>query len=232
MEQVRTLLGIDEAGRGCVLGPMVFGAFLSTADVESELRAAGVRDSKRLSKKKRAALAKRFTEAASGLNGPKQWGRHETVSIPPSRLDAGSLNEIGKEVIVELTLKFRPDVLILDAPVPPRGIPKYRDQILEQLAQAGFDTSKLELVAENGADDTFPCCSAASILAKTHRDRELASLEEALGRPIGSGYPSDPKTVSFLRDLWQRDRLWPPFVRTKWETARRIVAESSQARLL
>ena len=185
-----------------------------------------------IAKKKRAALAKRFTEAASGRSEPKEWGRHETVSIPPSRLDSGSLNEIGKEVIVELTLKFRPDVLILDAPVPPRGIPKYREQILERLTQAGFDTSKLELVAENGADDTFPCCSAASILAKTFRDRELASLAEAVGRPIGSGYPSDPKTVSFLRELWQRDHVWPPFVRTKWETARRIVAESSQSRLL
>jgi ribonuclease HII len=232
MKKARTLLGIDEAGRGCVLGPMVFGAFLSTDEVEQQLRAEGVRDSKRLSKKKRALLAQRFQDAASDLEKPGAWGRHETVSIPPSRLDSGSLNEIGKEVVVELTLRFRPDVLILDAPVPPRGLPKYREQILARLAQAGFDISKLELVAENGADDTFPCCSAASILAKTFRDRELALLEDAVGRSIGSGYPSDPRTVSFLRELWARDRAWPPFVRTKWETARRIVAENSQGRLL
>ena len=122
MKKARTLLGIDEAGRGCVLGPMVFGAFLSTDEVEQQLRAEGVRDSKRLSKKKRALLAQRFQDAASDLEKPGAWGRHETVSIPPSRLDSGSLNEIGKEVVVELTLRFRPDVLILDAPVPPRGL--------------------------------------------------------------------------------------------------------------
>lgn len=228
---MRTLLGIDEAGRGCVLGPMVFGAFVSTEAGEATLRSAGARDSKKLSKKKRAALAARFVQAAERGAGPEEWGQHCVVSVPPEELDAGSLNEIGKDVIVRLALEFRPDVLILDAPVPPRGIPNYRAQILDRLRSAGFDPSGLEVIAENGADDTYPCCSAASILAKTVRDARLRELELAQGVPIGSGYPSDPKTVSFLRELWRREGVWPPFVRTKWETARRIVAESSQARL-
>jgi len=205
-----------------VLGPMVFGAYLSTDSGEDALRGIGVRDSKKLSAKKRSVLREVLPGLAEDFR---------IVPVPPSELDARSLNEIGKDVIVRLAVALQPDVLILDAPVPPRGIPAYRRQILERLEEAGFDTSSLELIAENGADDTYPCCAAASILAKTHRDALLQQLEEAQGRPIGSGYPSDPKTVSFLKDLWARDGAWPPFVRTKWQTARRIVAESTQGRL-
>ena len=213
---MRTRLGIDEAGRGCVLGPMVFGAFLSTEAGEESLRSAGVRDSKKLSKKRRAALRTVLPGMAEG---------HRIVSVSPAEIDGSSLNDLGKDVIVRLALELQPDVLILDAPVPPQGIPAYRQQILERLRAAGFDTSGLQVVAENGADDTYPCCSAASILAKTHRDALLAELEQAQGRPIGSGYPSDPKTISFLKDVWARDGVWPSFVRTKWETVRRIEAE-------
>lgn len=195
---------------------MVFGAFLGTEGGEEFLRAAGVRDSKKLSKKKRAALRELLPGMAQG---------HRIVAVSPTEIDGTSLNEIGKHVIVRLALELRPDVLVLDAPVPPSGIPAYRAQILGLLEAAGFDTSALELIAENGADDTYPCCSAASILAKTHRDALLAELEQAQGRPIGSGYPSDPKTIAFLKDLWARDGVWPTFVRTKWETVRRIEAE-------
>jgi ribonuclease HII len=201
---------------------MVFGAFLSSEDGEDLLRGLGVRDSKKLSAKKRSALREVLPDLAEDFR---------IVPVAPSELDANSLNEIGKDVIVRLAVALQPDVLILDAPVPPAGIPAYRRQILQRLEAAGFDTSALELIAENGADDTYPCCAAASILAKTHRDALLAQLQEEQGRPIGSGYPSDPKTVAFLEHLWRRDGAWPPFVRTKWQTARRIVAESTQGRL-
>lgn len=201
-----------------MLGPMVFGAYLSTDGGEDSLRSIGVRDSKKLSKKKRERLRQVLPGMAEG---------HSIIAVEPEELDGASLNEIGKDVIVRLALELQPDVLILDAPVQPAGIPAYRAQILQRLESAGFDTSRLELIAENGADDTYPCCSAASILAKTHRDALLAKLEEAQGRPIGSGYPSDPKTVTFLKDLWAREGAWPHFVRTKWETVRRIEAEST-----
>ncbi len=126
-------------------------------------------------------------------------------------------------------MAFRPDVLVVDAPVPPGGIPAYAAELKERLAALGL--TEIEIVAENGADDRHPCCSAASIFAKTDRDGSLKELQDEAGSPLGSGYPGDPRTVDFLRTTWDRERRWPHFVRTKWETVRRIVAESAQGQL-
>ena len=185
-----TRLGIDEAGRGCVLGPMVFGACLVQGSAVVGLRKLGVRDSKKLS------AAKRY-ELADDLPGHVDAWR--TVSVEPPELDAESLGEIGKRVIVQLAVQYRPDVLVLDAPVPPNGIPRYRQDIQRRLEAAGVHG--VEIVAENGADDTYPCCSAASIFAKTHRDTTLRAIEAKVGVPLGSGYPGDPATIKVIIEV-------------------------------
>lgn len=215
-----TRLGIDEAGRGCVLGPMVFGAFLVAEEDEESLRALGARDSKKVSAKKRVAMRGKLEEAAEA------W---RVVQIPPSTLDAESLGEITRRVIVDLAVELRPDVLVLDAPVPPKQIPRYRAELLDRLAARGL--RGIEIIAENGADDTYPCCSAASILAKTTRDASLEAIQEVAGTPLGSGYPSDPKTRAYLKNVWIEQGAWPSWVRTKWDTIRRVVAECEQPRL-
>ncbi len=215
-----TRLGIDEAGRGCVLGPMVFGACLVDSRREKKLRKAGFRDSKKVPAEKREKLRD------EALTMSKTILAHRVVELSPATLDSKSLNVLGKEVIVDLAVELRPDVLVLDAPVPPKQIPGYVKDITERLEARGV--TGMKIVAENGADDTHPCCSAASIFAKVHRDAELRKIEADVGVPLGSGYPGDPHTVAFLKDRWTRDRAWPDCVRTKWETARRIVAESAQ----
>ena len=217
-----TRLGIDEAGRGCVLGPMVFGACLVHEEHEQKLRTLGFRDSKKVAKKKRVVLRDLGRTMDEILD-------HRVVELSPARLDAASLNVLGKEVVVDLAAELLPDILVLDAPVPPKQIPRYIADIAERLADRGVTT--IEIVAENGADDTHPCCSAASIFAKVHRDEELRRIEAEMGVPLGSGYPGDPHTVAFLEDRWARDRAWPSCVRTKWETARRIAARGAQQNL-
>jgi ribonuclease HII len=201
---------------------MVFGACLVDADREGELREAGFRDSKKVPKKKREELRDTGMEMTTIL-------AHRVVEVAPAQLDAKSLNVLGKEVIVDLAVELLPDILVLDAPVPPKQIPKYVADITARLAARGV--TGMTIVAENGADDTHPCCSAASIFAKVHRDAELRRIEADLGEPLGSGYPGDPHTVAFLRNRWARDHAWPDCVRTKWETVRRIVAESAQGQL-
>jgi ribonuclease HII len=164
---MRTRLGIDEAGRGCVLGPLVFGALLVDEAREHELRTLGARDSKKLSRKRREALRDPLAAASLG------W---TTVEISPAAIDAGNLARLGEDAIVALVERFTPTVVVLDAPVPPRGIPAF----VARLRARGLTA---EIVAENRADDTHPCCSAASVFAKTVRDGRLAELEERAGVP-------------------------------------------------
>jgi len=199
---------------------MVFGACLVEETNEPSLRDMGVRDSKKLTKDQREDLRARIPAVAI---------RWETVAIEPDAIDAESLGLIGKRVIVDLAERLRPDVLVLDAPVQPSGIPAYIRDIRARLAAVGVHD--IEIIAENGADDTYMCCAAASIFAKTTRDARLQGIEVEAGVPLGSGYPHDPKTTHFLRDHWTREQKWPSFVRTKWDTCRRIVAESAQGQL-
>ena len=214
-------LGIDEAGRGCVLGPMVYSGCLVHVDHEPSLTDAGVRDSKKLTAKKRAEL-RTFVESTAA----------DFVIHPfsPAELDATSLNELGKRALVQFTARFQPDVLIFDAPVPPKQIPGYIADLRVRLAAAGV-RSDLRIIGENGADDRYACCAAASILAKTERDKLLAAIEAEAGAPIGSGYPGDPRTRAWLEAVYDPERGFPPSVRTKWETARRIVAARAQQSL-
>lgn len=216
-----TRLGIDEAGRGCVLGPMVYAGCLVELDDEPSLRAAGVRDSKKVPKKKRIEL-RPLVETTSVA--------FEIVPLEAKVLDATSLNELGKRVLVDLTVRLAPDILVFDAPVPPRQIPGYVKDLRARLEARGV-SPELPIIAENGADDTYPCCAAASILAKTERDAILASLEAEAGEPIGSGYPGDPVTRAWLKRSYSPEAGFPHFVRTKWETAKRVVAESAQGSL-
>jgi len=217
---MRTLLGIDEAGRGCVLGPLVYGAALIGEDDQAGLRTLGARDSKKIKARERARVRAAMETACVG------WA---VVRLEPAVLDGESLNELGSRVIVDLAVEHRPDVLVLDAPVPPAGIPRWVASLTERLAARGVDG--IEIVAENGADDTYPVCSAASVFAKTDRDGVLAELESAAGAPLGSGYPSDPKTRAWLQSVYDETGDFPPFVRRKWETVRRIVAAGRQGRL-
>ncbi len=218
-----TRLGIDEAGRGCVLGPMVFGACLVDATREKRLRTAGFRDSKKVPADKRVRLRDEALAMSETILA------HRVVELSPAILDSKSLNVLGKEVIVDLAVELRPDILVLDAPVPPKQIPGYVEDITIRLSARGV--WGMVIVAENGADDTHPCCSAASIFAKVHRDAELRRIEAFEGEPLGSGYPGDPHTVAFLKKRWAENRAWPACVRTKWETARRIVAAEAQGSL-
>jgi len=199
---------------------MVFGACLIREEDVDRLRAMGTRDSKRLSAKKRQSLRAELQDSVVA------W---RTVEISARTIDQKSINNLGKEAIVDLVVELKPDVVIVDAPVPPRGIPTYRNQLEQMLEQRSADP--VEIIAENKADDTYPCCAAASIFAKTTRDERLRCLAAESGYDLGSGYPGDPRTVAFLEQSWREEQGFPPWVRTKWETVRRIVAESAQGRL-
>jgi ribonuclease HII len=198
------ILGIDEAGRGCVIGPMVFCGVLCNIDDNRQLLAMGVRDSKELTRGKREKLAGQLIKMVSG------W---TVLEIQPHEIDSENINKLGIKKIIELISKHKPDRVYLDVPVSGRGIKRYNSNIKNY-----FNSTKLEVIGENNADKNYPVVSAASIIAKVHRDNVIEKIKESY-EDFGSGYPSDWKTTDFLRKYYDSNGRFPEeIVRMKWKT--------------
>ncbi len=193
------LMGIDEAGRGCVLGPLVVAAFTCREEQLPALAATGVTDSKRLSAKRRQAL----------LEPLRAVGEVELLEVSPARIDAGNINQLELEAMAALIRSARHDAVWIDGPVHPRGIPRFERELRALLEH------EPRLVIEPKADLNYPVVSAASVFAKVQRDDRI----EALGA-VGSGYPSDPKTRAHLKALIASGEPLPPYVRQRWGTVR------------
>ena len=173
------VLGIDEAGRGCVLGPLVVGAFLVDDALRDDLHAAGARDSKRLSAKKRQIARAALSEL----------GTEDVRRITAVEIDRGNLNTLEEAAIVDLVRTHRPDRVEMDALGHPRTLPALEKRLSEAVAQHGLTPTWY--IAPK-ADHTHPPCGAASIVAKTTRDEAIEQLKATWG-DFGSGYPSDSK---------------------------------------
>ena len=197
------ILGLDEAGRGCVLGPLVVGAFCCDSSQLEAVKNSGATDSKKLSAKKRRAIL----EVLPTLGDTRQ------ISITPAQIDSGNLNTLEEHAFIEHILFYKPDCVYIDAPCHPSGIPnliKRFDMLLSPVL--GINLPKF--IVEPKADLTYPIVGAASIVAKVLRDAQLQLIDGE----IGSGYPSDPKTRLWLQGFLERGDPFPDCVRTRWGT--------------
>jgi ribonuclease HII len=218
------ILGIDDAGRGPVIGPMVLAGCLIEQSSEKGLKRIGVKDSKQLTPKRRAFLADVIREKAEDF---------EVVVIYPDEIDGSNfhgtkLNEVEAiacaEIINRINRGYGKIRVVLDCPSP--GIIKWRDFLKTKIS----DLSNLEVVCEHKADVNHVAVSAASILAKDVREKEMAALKEKYGSEIGSGYASDPVTIRFLEkhaNKLKDDGLF----RKTWITWRNASANLEQAKL-
>jgi len=201
--------GVDEAGRGPVIGPLVIcGVLLEEEDIEM-LRKLGVRDSKMLTPEKRERLAETIREVCRG---------YRIVKVPPSEIDAAkskhALNELESKKFAEIIDELEPEEVYVDSVDPdPR---KFRERLLRYLHHIPE-----KMIVENFADKKYIPVGAASILAKVARDSEVKKLSEKFG-DFGSGYPSDPRTIQFLRRWKERYGEFPEFVRKSWKTLERL----------
>ena len=198
------VMGLDEAGRGSVLGPMVVGAFVVEDGRVGDVSATGATDSKKLSRKRRESLIEPLSAIGTG----------DVREISATAIDAGNLNKLEEEVFIELIRAHRPDKVIIDAPCHPSGIPAFKTRLLARLEHSPT------LVVEPKADLNYPPCSAASIFGKVHRDHCI----DALGA-VGSGYPSDPKTRAWIQGWMERGEPFPDCVRTRWGTIEALAQE-------
>jgi ribonuclease HII len=208
------ICGVDEAGKGSVLGPLVVAAVACGS--EEEAGAIGARDSKLLSPKRReeiyAEILNRFQVA--------------TRIIQPERIDARprlSLNTCIARAHAAVVSDLRAETAILDA--CDVDAKRYGRTV------ARFLTRRCRLLSVHEADRKHPVVGAASIVAKVLRDRAIADIAREHGE-IGSGYPSDPVTIAYLRNYLKNRKAPPPFARWSWETTRILVNELHQTRIL
>lgn len=206
------LLGIDEAGKGPVIGSMFVAGLVVDQEKLFDLAAIGVKDSKQLSPERRSILAKKIERIA--------FDKY-ILEVHPGIIDElrqiMTMNDIMvrcfSQVLVRLSSANR---AILDAA-------DVNEARFGERVRMASGTS-MEILAEHKADQNHPVVSAASILAKVRRDESIRELEHSLNCIIGSGYPNDPKTVEFLRRWTREHGELPPFVRRTWVTAERIKA--------
>jgi ribonuclease HII len=218
------ILGIDDAGRGPVIGPMVLAGCLINKDIEKDLRKAGVRDSKQLTDKRREHLSKIIKEKAETF----EIVISNPVEIDDSLNNGKNLNKLEAqmtgEIINRINKGYKKIKVVVDCPSV--SIEKWKD-ILRKYVK---DLSTLELSCEHKADKNHLAVSAASILAKCTREKEMAKLKEKFGDEIGSGYTSDPLTQRYLEKNAEKHKDSGIFRKT-WETWKRAFAKSSQKTL-
>ena len=208
------ICGVDEAGKGSVLGPMVIAAVgIFSEDILEGIR---VRDSKLLSAKERERLYKII----------KKKCQVATVRLDAQQIDIMrrdmTLNEAVARSHAQVIIKLSPDYAYLDA--CDVNTFRYAEMVKNHLVQP------CEIISEHHADEKFPVVSAASIIAKVTRDRAIATLAKKYGT-IGSGYPSDPVTIHFLNSYIDEYRVPPPIARKSWKTVSAILSRKSQRNL-
>ncbi len=201
------LAGVDEAGKGPVVGSMFIAGLATDGQGIEALKRLGVKDSKLLAPKRREELAGKIEEL----------GKVHVVEMSAARIDEQRKKTTVNMILVgaygEVLRALKPGKAWLDAP----------DVLPERFAQRVGVACGLKpppaIVAEHRADVKYPIVSAASIIAKVRRDRSVRALEARLGFPIGSGYPADPVTVKALPRILKEA---PGEVRHSWETVGRL----------
>lgn len=206
------ICGVDEAGKGAVFGPLVVAAVC--CDDPDECARLGAKDSKKLSPSRREVL---YAEISNRF-------KSATVCIDPLSIDrhllAMTINECVVRAHAEVISQLRPAIAYVDAcdVNAARHGARLRALLVHDCT----------IIAEHKADITYPVVGAASIIAKVIRDRKMAALRQQYGE-LGSGYPADSVTKTYLIQYIREHHQPPPFARTSWRTVINCLSSHSQA---
>lgn len=205
------ICGIDEAGRGPVLGPMVICGVCFTHSSLQFLSEIGVKDSKKLSPQKRSELAKIIKEKCY---------TYKIIIVNCQEIDEREEKKVTLNRLEELKMalilnELKPSIIYLDAAdVNELRFGKSISKLL--------DYRPKKIISKHKADDIYPIVSAGSIIAKDKRDSVIHNLKQQYG-DFGSGYPSDSKTIDFLRDWIKKNKNLPPIARKSWDTVNKLL---------
>ncbi len=202
--------GVDEAGRGPVIGPLVICGLCADED---EIKNFNVKDSKLLSPKRREYLFDKIISTAK---------KYVIKIIPPEKLDEMmremTINEIEEIYFAEIIDELKPQIVIVDAVDVDEK--RFEENLKKRLK------FEIKIISKHKADRDYPIVSAASIIAKVTRDREIEKIKKEIG-DFGSGYPADPRTMNFLMEYYKNNGSLPKYVRKTWKTVRKILNSKS-----
>jgi len=202
--------GVDEAGRGSLVGPLVIAGVSINQSKIRKLKSMGVRDSKKLTPSQREKLYKKIIKFADN---------YYIAKINPPTIDRSvnkhDLNNLEAKYMAKVISKLNPNI-------------SYVDSCDVNPSRFGKKISKLaknnNVKSYHHADSRFVIVSAASIIAKVNRDRAIQNLRKK--HNIGSGYPSDPKTKRFVKNYYHNMNKIPNFVRSSWKPVRIMLNEN------
>ena len=201
------ICGVDEAGKGPVIGPLVVAAV--AVNNANDIANLGIKDSKQLTKSKRKELA----------NLIKEKFNFAVEIIEPKIVDEyrrrNKLNELNREAFERLISKLNPNVAYVDAADVNEN--RFGSQIKASLT----NKKDTDVISMHKADAKIEVVAAASIIAKETRESEIEKLKDKIG-DFGSGYPSDERTIKFLKSFYADNGKWPTGTRESWKTLERI----------
>ncbi len=213
--------GIDEAGRGPIIGPMVMAGILTDEEGATELKKVGAKDSKLLTPKQREQLFGKIVRIVKD---------YKILIVSPAEIDASVKSDDGmnlnwleahKSAEIINALNPAPEKIIIDS--PSNNVENYKRYLMRLLKN-----KKIEAVVEHKADVNHVECSAASILAKVTRDSEIEKIKKAVVEDFGSGYLTDPKTTEFFDKYFE---TYPDIFRKSWAPYREKLSGKSQRKL-
>jgi len=203
--------GVDDAGRGSVLGPLVIAGISIEQKNIKQLVKIGVKDSKQLSPQLREKLYEQILSLVEG---------YHVAKIPPKTIDKSVsknlLNQLEANYMAKVIKKLQANSSYVDScDVNPKRFGLH----ISNLAKTG------KIISSHHADRKYPVVSAASIIAKVNRDREIEKLRK--NHALGSGYPSDPKTMKFIKEWVSQNGDVPVFVRKSWKPVKILLGTLS-----
>ncbi len=201
------ICGVDDAGRGSMLGPLVIAGISLEKNNIPKLSSLGVKDSKQLSPKLREELYKKIIVLVDN---------YYVAKISPKSIDTSvkkhGLNHLEAKYMAKVISKLNPDTSYVDScDVNPQRFGKEISKL----------TNNKKIRSYHHADSRFVVVSAASIIAKVTRDRAIDKLRKT--HNLGSGYPSDSKTIDFVTSYYKINHILPVFVRKSWKPTQKIL---------
>ncbi|WP_299265442.1 ribonuclease HII [Halorientalis sp.] len=208
--------GVDEAGKGPVLGSM----FAAAVRADPTVLPTGIDDSKNLAPARREGLADQL-RADDRVD-------IAVAEVPPARVDDPETD------MNTLTVAAQAEALSGVVCDGDAGVVDAGDTDATRFGRRVADRIEgdLSITAEHGADEAYPLVGAASVLAKVRRDAHVTTLSaEYPETEVGSGYPSDPTTRAFLREYVAEHGDIPPCARRSWSTSQEVLAAAEQSAL-